>query len=79
MSWVGNVTCMGERRNAYRSLVGRCEGKKCCSKPTHRHEDTITHLTETGWVSYEFIWFRIGPSEHSNEHVSSATCKEFLD
>ena len=28
MRWVGHVACMGERRGAYRDLVGSSEGKK---------------------------------------------------
>ena len=28
MRWVGNVTCMGERRGAYRISVGKPEGKR---------------------------------------------------
>jgi hypothetical protein len=26
-SWAGHVTCMGEKRNAHRALVGKAEGK----------------------------------------------------
>jgi hypothetical protein len=28
MRWIGNVACMGEKRNAYRVLVGKPEGKR---------------------------------------------------
>jgi hypothetical protein len=28
MRWVGQVACMGEKRNAYRALVGKHEGKR---------------------------------------------------
>jgi hypothetical protein len=28
MRWVGHVACMGEKRNAYRALVGKHEGKR---------------------------------------------------
>jgi hypothetical protein len=27
MRWVGDVTCMGEKRNAYRVLAGKFKGK----------------------------------------------------
>jgi hypothetical protein len=27
MRWAGHITCMGEKRNAYRILVGKSEGK----------------------------------------------------
>lgn len=36
MSWVGHVTCTGQKRNVYRSLVGRSQGMKWRAKPMHR-------------------------------------------
>jgi hypothetical protein len=27
MRWVGNVACIGEKRNAYKILVRKCEGE----------------------------------------------------
>jgi hypothetical protein len=33
MKWVGDVTQMGEKRNAYRLLVGKPEGKGPLRKP----------------------------------------------
>jgi len=41
MKWVGQVACMGERRSAYRILVGRSEGRKTLGRPRHRWEDNI--------------------------------------
>jgi hypothetical protein len=32
---------MGERRGAYRALVGKPEGKKPLGRPRHRSEDNI--------------------------------------
>jgi hypothetical protein len=31
--WVGHVTRMGEKRSAYRSLVGKPEGKRLLGRP----------------------------------------------
>jgi hypothetical protein len=39
MRWVGNVTHMGEMRNAYKILVRNLEGKKPFRRPRHRYED----------------------------------------
>jgi hypothetical protein len=40
---------MGERRGAYRVLVGKPEGKRPLGKPTHRWEDNIkVDLQEVG-------------------------------
>jgi len=41
MKWVGQVTCMGERRSAYRILVGRPEGRRTLGRPRHGWEDNI--------------------------------------
>ena len=39
--WAEQVACMGERRGAYRVLVGKPEGKKKLARPKHRWEDNI--------------------------------------
>jgi hypothetical protein len=50
MRWAGHVTQMGERRNAYRILVGRSEGKRPLGRPRRRWVDNITmNLREIGW------------------------------
>jgi hypothetical protein len=41
MTWAGHVACMGERRSAYRVLVGRPKGKRPLGRPRHRWEDNI--------------------------------------
>jgi hypothetical protein len=33
MGWVGNIGCTGEKRNAYRILVGKPEGKRPLGRP----------------------------------------------
>jgi hypothetical protein len=41
---------MGEKRNAYRILVGKPEGKGPLERPRRRWEDNIkTDLREIGW------------------------------
>jgi hypothetical protein len=35
MRWAGHVARMGEKRNAYRILVGKLEGKKPRGRPRH--------------------------------------------
>jgi hypothetical protein len=39
--WVGHVAHMGDRRGAYRVLVGKLKGKRPPGRPRHRLEDKI--------------------------------------
>jgi len=44
------VACVGERRDAYRILVGKPEGKTLLGRPRLRWEDLIKlDLQEVGW------------------------------
>jgi hypothetical protein len=48
--WVGHVARMGEKRNAYRLLVGKSEGKRPLGRPRCRWVDNIRmDLGEVGW------------------------------
>jgi hypothetical protein len=50
MRWAGHVARMREKRNAYRILVGKPEGRRPLGKPRRRWEDNIRiNLRETGW------------------------------
>jgi hypothetical protein len=42
MRWAGHVARMGEKRNAYRILVGKPEGKRPLGRPRRRCVDNIT-------------------------------------
>jgi hypothetical protein len=56
MRWAGHVACMGERRDAYRVLVGKPEGKRFLGRLTHRHEyDIKMYLKEVWWVGMDWI------------------------
>jgi hypothetical protein len=41
MRWGGHVARLGEKRNAYRILVGKPEGKRPLGRPRRRCEDNI--------------------------------------
>jgi len=41
MRWEGHVARMGERRDVYRVLVGKPEGKRLLGRPSCRKEDNI--------------------------------------
>jgi hypothetical protein len=50
MRWAGHAERMGERRNAYRILVGKPEGKRPLGRPRRRWMDNIKmNLREVGW------------------------------
>jgi hypothetical protein len=54
--WAGHVTHMGERRCAYRILVGRPEGRRPLGRPRHRWEDNIKmDHQEVGWGNIDWI------------------------
>jgi hypothetical protein len=41
MRWAGHVARIGEKRNAYRILVGKPEGKRPLGRPRRRWVDNI--------------------------------------
>jgi hypothetical protein len=41
MRWAGHVARMGEKKNAYRILVGKPEGKRPVGRPRRRWVDNI--------------------------------------
>jgi hypothetical protein len=50
MRWAGYVARMGEKRNAYRILVGKPEGKRPLGRPRRTWVDNIKiDLKEIGW------------------------------
>jgi hypothetical protein len=57
---------MGEKRNVYRILVGKPEGKRPLGRPRHRWVDNIKmDLREIGWDRVDWIgliWLRIETS-----------------
>jgi hypothetical protein len=56
MRWPGQVARMGEKRNAYRILVGKPEGKKPLGKPRRSCEDNIKiDVREIGWDGMDWI------------------------
>jgi hypothetical protein len=56
---------MGERRDAYRVLVGKPEGRGPLGRPRSKWEDNIkTNLREVGWRAWTgSILLRIGTGD----------------
>jgi hypothetical protein len=56
MRWAGHAALMGERRNAYRILVGKPDGKRPLGRLRRRWVDNIKmDLTEVGWDGRDWI------------------------
>jgi hypothetical protein len=56
MRWARHVKRLGEKRNAYRLLVGKPEGKRPLRRPRHRWMDNIRmELGEVGWGDVNWI------------------------
>jgi hypothetical protein len=56
MRWTGHVARMGEKRNAYRILVGKPEGKKPLGRQKRKWVDSIKmDLREVGWDGLDWI------------------------
>jgi hypothetical protein len=56
MGWTGHVARMGEKRNAYRLLVGKPEGRRQLGRPRRRWLDDIRmDLVEVGWGDLDSI------------------------
>jgi hypothetical protein len=56
LGWAGHMARIGERRGAYRALVGKPEGRRPLGRPRRRWEDNIkTDLREVGWGAADWI------------------------
>jgi hypothetical protein len=54
--WAGHAARMGERRNAYRILVGKPEGKRPLGRPRCIWVDNIKmDLREVGWEGRDWV------------------------
>jgi hypothetical protein len=56
MKWAGHVARMGEKRNTYRLLVGKPEGRRPLGRPRRRWLDNVRmDLVEVGWGDVDWI------------------------
>jgi hypothetical protein len=56
MRWAGHVARIGEKRNAYRLLMGKPEGKRPLGRPRRRWVNNIRmDLGEVGWSDVDWI------------------------
>jgi hypothetical protein len=56
MKWTGHIARMGAKRNAYRILVGKPDGKRSLKRPRHRWVDNIKiDFREIEWDGMDWI------------------------
>jgi hypothetical protein len=56
MRWAGHVARIGEKRNAYRLLLGKPEGKRPLGRPRRRWVDNIRmDVGEVRWGDLDWI------------------------
>jgi hypothetical protein len=83
LRWAGQVARMGERRGAYRALVGKPERRRPLGRPRRRWEDNIKmDLREVGCGAQTgLIWLRIGRGGGllCDEPSGSIKCGEFVE
>jgi hypothetical protein len=66
MRWAGHVKRMGDKKNAYRILVGKPEGKRPLGRTRCMWVNIIkTDLREIGWIGMDWIDMAQGPVEGS--------------
>jgi hypothetical protein len=57
MRWTGHVARMGEKRNAYRILVGKPQRKRPLGRPRRRWDDNIKiDLRVIGWSGMDWVY-----------------------
>jgi hypothetical protein len=76
---------MGERRGAYRALMGKPEGRRPLERPRRRLEDNIKmYLREVGWGGADWIDMaqdrdRWRALVYGDEPSGCTKCGEFLE
>jgi hypothetical protein len=66
-----HVERIGEKRNAYRILVGKSEGKRPLARPRRRWVDNIKmDLTEIGWSVAD--WFDLAQDRDQRKFLVKA-------
>jgi hypothetical protein len=85
MRWGGHVAGMGEKRGAYRVLVGKPKGKRPVGRPRHRWVVNIRmDVQEVGcgymdWIGLAQDRQVADTCECGNKHSGSLKFGEFLD
>jgi hypothetical protein len=65
MRRMGHAAHIGDRRHAYRTVVGITEGRRTLGRPTPIYKDNIKiYFQEVGWGAWTgLIWLRTGSGD----------------
>jgi hypothetical protein len=74
--WVGHVACMGEKRNAYRLLVGEPEGRRPLGRPRHCFLASILVLLSPHFTCLRVASFSLHNQELFRFHKILKLCAE---
>jgi hypothetical protein len=81
--WVGLVARMRIKRNAYRLLLGRSEGKRPLGRPRCRWMGSTKKRNRRGWHGWNWSCSEwkpvVGLCEYVNELSGSIKCWEVLE
>jgi hypothetical protein len=79
MRWAGHVAQMGEKRKAYRILVGKPDGKRLLRRPRRRCVNNIKKdLRDMDWIVLDQDRDQWRACEHGNEPLGSIQCWEIV-
>jgi hypothetical protein len=74
MRWEGHVARIGEKRNAYKLLVGKPDRKSPLGRPRHRWLDNIRmDFGELGWGDVD--WIRLAKDRNRWRAVVNSVLK----
>ena len=83
--WGTEEVHIGDRRGAYRGVVGRPDGKVTLGRPRRCEDNIKTDVKEVGWRDMEWISVAQdreglgGATKCGNKSAGAIKCGEFLD
>jgi hypothetical protein len=78
--WVDHVSRMGEKRDAYRILVGKPEGERSLGRPRRRWADNVEmDRREIGWGDMDYIDLAQDRDQWKALSAENQNCEAIID